>query len=129
MFLGEYNANFSGQGRIILPKKFRQELKGKQIILSRGFEQCIFGFAAPDWEKEAARELETPITNREARDLRRYLFSAAEEVELDDQGRIVIPKPLLEYAVLKGGVIIIGAGDHLEIWNLEKWKKYAKNFT
>ncbi len=129
MFLGEYKANFSGQGRIILPKKFRQELKGVQIILSRGFEQCVFGFAASNWEKEAAKQLEMPVTDREARRLRRYLFSAAEVVESDDQGRIVIPKPLLEYAGLQESVIIIGAGDHLEIWDPINWKKYVKKFT
>lgn len=124
MFLGEYQTSFTGHGRVVLPKKFRKEIfEGKVIILSRGFEGCIWGFSLKDWEKEAARQLEIPITDPKARDLRRYLFSAAESVKLDEQGRFVIPGPLLDYAGLKDQVAIIGAGDHFEIWAFSQWQK------
>lgn len=130
MFLGEYYTNFTGQGRVVLPRKIRQELGDeKEIILSRGFERCIWGFARQSWEKEAEKQLEAPITDPAARDLRRYLFSAAEIVGLDEQGRFVIPRALLEYADLKEGVTIIGAGDHFEIWDREIWKKYITKLT
>lgn len=121
MFLGEYQLPFTGQGRIILPRKFREEIIGKEIILSRGLDGCIFGFDKGYWEKEAARQLEIPITDEEARNLRRYFFSAAERIVLDGQGRFVIPKLLLDFAGLDERVVLIGAGDHFEIWDPQKW--------
>ena len=126
MFLGEYTTRFSGKGRVILPRKIRQEIKGIQIILSRGFEGCIFGFDIRDWKKEAEKQLEISATEERARYLRRYMFSGSEPVEFDSQGRIVIPSALLTYAKLVNEVVIIGAGDHFEIWAKRIWKKHLK---
>lgn len=127
MFLGEYKTKFSGKGRIILPSKMREELKGaKVIILSRGFEECIWGFSPIDFEKEASRQLEVSATEERARMLRRYLFSASAPVELDAQGRFVIPSALLMYAKVGSEIVIIGAGDHFEIWNKSFWEKHLK---
>lgn len=127
MFLGEYQTNFSGKGRVILPKKFRKELgSGKELVLSRGFEGCIWGFSKEGFAKEATQQLEISASDKKARDLRRYLFSAAEVVELDEQGRFVIPGSLLQHARLSDEVVIIGAGDHLEIWQPGTWKKILK---
>lgn len=129
MFLGEYQAKFTGQGRIILPKKFRQKLEGNSLVLSRGFEGCIWGFPISSWAREAGKQMEVSATEKQARDLRRYLFSAAEEVELDSQGRFVIPKPLLLYAQLKNEVVLVGTGDHFEVWNPLSWQKLVGTFT
>lgn len=130
MFLGEYQTKFTGQGRIVLPKKFRQELSGgEEIVLSRGFEGCIWGFPLEEWSKEAQKQLQVPATEEKARNLRRYLFSATESVSLDDQGRFVISKALLEYAKLKKEVVIIGAGDHFEIWDPPGWKSLIKELV
>ncbi len=126
MFLGEYITRFSGKGRVILPKKMREEILGKEIVLTRGFERCIFGFDIRVWKKEAEKQLEISATEERARYLRRYLFSSSEPVELDSQGRIVIPSALLTFAKLFDDVVIIGAGDHFEIWNKSNWGKHIK---
>ncbi|MBI2596971.1 division/cell wall cluster transcriptional repressor MraZ [Candidatus Daviesbacteria bacterium] len=126
MFLGEYQTKFSGKGRIILPRKIRQELAGKEIILGRGFESCIFGYDLKDFEEEARKQLEISASEERARYMRRYLFSGSQSVELDAQGRIVIPSALLDFASVKSDVAIIGAGDHFEIWDLTGWKKHIK---
>ncbi len=126
MFLGEYQTRFSGRGRIILPRKFRQELKSKEVILSRGFEKCIWGFDLKDFEDEARKQLEISATEERARYMRRYLFSGSESVELDAQGRIIIPSTLLDFASVKATVAIIGAGDHFEIWDAKVWKKHIR---
>lgn len=126
MFLGEYKTKFTGKSRVVLPKKFRQELKGQEIILSRGFESCIWGFDVKDFELEAKKQLETSATEERARYLRRYLFSGSESVELDAQGRIIIPSALLDFASVKREVVIIGAGDHFEIWENDLWQKHIK---
>ena len=129
MFLGEYQLQFSGKGRILLPKKIRQELKGELIILSRGFEGCIWGFSPKDFKKEAEKTLGSSATEERARFLRRYLFSGSVPVELDSQNRFVIPSALLTFAKVFGKVVIIGAGDHFEIWNSKFWKKHLKEIT
>lgn len=128
--MGEYHTSFTGQGRVVLPKKFRQELEGsKVLILSRGFEGCIWGFSETGFKSETEKQLAEPVTDKKAREIRRYLFSAAESVCLDDQGRFVIPKGLLIYAGLRDRVAIIGAGDYFEIWNPKKWQELIKNIT
>ena len=128
MFLGEYRTKFTGRGRVILPKKIRSGLSDGQIVLSRGFENCVWGFSKEDFEKEAKKQLELPVTEERAREVRRFLFSGSIEVELDAQGRFVIPAGLLGYASLNVNkeVIIIGAGDHFEIWESIRWGKLLK---
>lgn len=126
MFLGEYTTRFSGKGRVILPRKMREEITGKAVILSRGFEGCIWGFDIEIWKKEAEKQLEISATEERARYLRRYLFSSSEPVEFDSQGRFVIPSALLTFAKLVNEVVIIGAGDHFEIWNSKSWKKHLR---
>jgi MraZ protein len=126
LFLGEYDHTLDDRGRIILPRKIRQELGELDIVLSRGFDACIFGFDKTSWEKEAEKHLESPVTDSKGRELRRYLFSAAEKAEIDKLGRVLVPTHLKEYAGINGSVKIIGAGDHFEIWDSNSWIKYSK---
>lgn len=121
MFLSEYIQKLTGRGRLLLPKKMRQELKGDRVVLSKGFERCLFGYEEATWEKVSERQLEEPVAQIAARDLRRYIFSGAVVVDLDSQGRFVIPSKLLEYASISEEAIIIGAGDHFEIWDPAIW--------
>ena len=127
MFLGEYSTKFTGQGRIVLPKKLRENLQsGSELVLSRGFESCIWGYSREGFEDLAKKQLEFSATEERARYLRRYLFSGSEPVELDSQGRFIIPSTLLTFAKLKRQVVIIGAGDHFEIWDIQAWRKHLK---
>lgn len=122
MFLGSYVPSFQLKSRrIALPKKIRDYLATSEIILSYGFEKCLFGFDRSTWEKESKTQLALPLTERRPRDIRRLFFSTATVIKLDDQGRFVIPSRLLEYAKVSKP-IIIGAGDHFEIWEEDIWK-------
>ena len=125
LFLGEYEHSLDDRGRVTLPRKIRQELNDRELVVSRGFDQCIFGFDRESWEKEAGKQLELPVTDPKARELRRYLFAAAQKVEIDKLGRILLPAQLKEYASVHNDVMIIGAGDHFEIWNRDVWRKVA----
>ncbi|MBI4036735.1 division/cell wall cluster transcriptional repressor MraZ [Candidatus Daviesbacteria bacterium] len=124
MFLGEYQISFTGKGRIVLPRKMRLELRQREIVLSRGFEGCVLGFALEDWELEARNQLAIPLTDEKGRFIRRYLFSGSERVVLDAQGRFVIPSKLMDFGNLGNDVVIVGAGDHFEIWDWGLWKKH-----
>ena len=126
MFLGTYELKFTGQGRVILPKKLREAIFGTGLILSRGFEGCIWGFGTADFEKEAKKQLEISATEEQARFLQRFLFSGSEPVELDAQGRFVIPSALLDFAKVRDEVVIIGAGDHFEVWDKVHWENHSE---
>jgi len=126
MFLGTYKPNFSGKGRIVLPKKIRREINGDRVVLSIGFEECIFGFEEKAWANTIAPDLNRPLSDTEGRKLRRKMCANATITELDTQSRFVIPEELLSYAKIEDEVVIIGAGDHFEIWSPEKWQEYSK---
>ncbi|MBI3386028.1 division/cell wall cluster transcriptional repressor MraZ [Candidatus Gottesmanbacteria bacterium] len=125
LFLGQYDHSLDDRGRITLPRKIRAEIEERELILAKGFDPCMFGFDKGSWEKEAAKHLESPVTEPRGRKLRRYLFSSAEKVEIDKLGRILLPAQLKEYAGVSREVVVVGAGDHFEIWDKARWKTYA----
>ena len=122
MFLGSFEPSFDlNSRRIALPKKIRESLATGEVILSFGFEKCIFGFDVKSWAKETKKQLELSITEKRQRSIRRFFFAAATFIKLDHQGRIVIPSSHLEYAQITKP-IVIGAGDHFEIWEEKSWR-------
>jgi MraZ protein len=126
VFFGEYQVSFSAPGRVVLPKKLRESLKGNYFVLTKGFDTCLAGYDKEDWENRSKELLQVSLLERENIEKKRFLFSSAVFVEIDDQGRFVIPKNLLQFGDLLKTVVIIGVGDHFEIWNEEKWREYEK---
>lgn len=129
MFLGEYQPNITEGSRIALPKKLREQITGSEVILSRGFEKCIFVYDKTDWMVEASKQIENPITDKKTRELKRYMYAQASEGTLDDQGRIVIPNNLKKYASLDKKTTVIGAGDHIEVWDSETWDDHLDKIS
>ncbi|MFA5136401.1 MAG: cell division/cell wall cluster transcriptional repressor MraZ [Patescibacteria group bacterium] len=127
LFLGEYRVVFTGQGRIVIPKKIREALgQSKTFTLTKGFDRCLSGYRNTEWEKGALDLMGSSVLEAQKIDMKRHLFSSAATIEIDDQGRVVIPKNLLEYAVLQSSeVILIGVGSYFEIWSPDKWKNYS----
>lgn len=125
--MGEYQPNITEGTRLALPRKLRDQISGDSLILSRGFEGCIFGYDKEDWLKEAEKQVILPISDTKARTIKRYLFSGAADIDIDVQGRLVIPAPLKDYAGISGDVVVIGAGDHFEIWNASSWRKHLES--
>ena len=126
VFFGEYQVSFSAPGRIVLPKKLLELLKGNTFVLSKGFDQCLAGYDKDDWEGRAKELLNVSLLERENLDKKRFLFSSAVYLEIDEQGRFVVPKNLLQYGDLNQKVTIVGVGDHFEIWEIAKWEAYSK---
>ena len=129
MFLGEYQPNITEGSRIALPKKLRDQIRGEEVILLRGFEQCIFLYDKEDWVNEADKQVENPITDPKSRNLKRYLYANAAEMSIDTQGRIVIPASLKEYAGINRKTTVIGAGDHIEIWDSDSWNAHLEKIS
>ncbi len=129
MFLGEYQPNITEGSRIALPKKLRDQIHGDEIILSRGFEKCIFLYDKEDWVNEAKKQVENPISDLKTRDLKRYMFASAAESAIDAQGRIVLPTTLKTYAAIDKKTCVVGAGDHIEIWDADAWSAHLEKIS
>ena len=127
VFYGDYLVSFSAPGRVVLPKKIRELLKGNIFILAKGFNFCLAGFDKDAWEEKAKDLVNVSLLENENLEKRRFIFSSTVYLEIDDQGRFVIPKNMLDFSSLKNKVQIIGVGDHFEIWNPENWVKYSKS--
>jgi len=131
MFIGEYHHSIDEKGRIIIPSKLRDEL-GKQFILTRGLDGCLFIYNKEEWNNVISKYKELPNI-KEARNFMRFFLSGATYCEFDKQGRINIPSPLISYASLIKECIIIGVNDRLEIWSKENFTKFVneneKNFS
>ena len=124
VFFGEYQVSFTGQGRLVLPKKIRELLKGNTFVITKGFVTCLAGYDKQDWETRASSLMGVSLLDKDNIGKRRSLFASANYIEVDDQGRFVVPKPLLSLVTKKNKAVIIGVGDHFEIWDNEKWMNY-----
>lgn len=129
LFLGEYQVNFSGPGRLVLPKKIRELLKGTSFVLTRGFDNCLAGYDGVEYEQKAKELFNVSILDETKMSDRRMLFASTIYVEIDDQGRFIIPKNLLEYSKITKKVIIVGVGDHFELWDEDKWQNYKQTIS
>ena len=123
MFIGEYHHTIDEKNRIIIPAKFRQEL-GKEFIVTRGIENCLFVYPLENWAKITAKLNSLPFTKKDARTFNRFFMSGATSVELDKQGRVNVTAPLIDYANIVKDCVIIGTGDRLEIWAQEAWNDF-----
>ena len=106
MLLGEYEHTLDDKNRLTLPAKFRQALGGG-VVVTRGMDGCLFVFTHEGWDSFVSDRLEGLNT-----------FS-----DVDKQGRIMLPQPLIEHASLGREVVVAGIRDHVEIWDRTAWRK------
>ncbi len=125
MFIGEYKHNLDIKGRIAVPAKFRQKLTGGAII-TRGLDRCLFIFANKEWEVLAQKLVALPLSQSNSRAFTRLMLAGAVDVEVDKQGRILIPEYLREYAGLKKEAVLTGLYNRIEVWDAEAWKQYKQ---
>ena len=123
LLIGEFEHSLDAKGRLTMPAKLREDV-GDKFILSKGLDGCLFGFSQSDWNTFEDKLKGLPLVNKNARDFVRFFLSGAIEVEIDKQGRFLIPANLREYATLDKEAVITGVGTRLEIWNKDKWKVY-----
>lgn len=127
MLLGQYQTKINQKGRVALPVKFKRIL-GNKIIVTAGYEQSLMIVTQKDW-REVVDRVNQGSTLGPTRETDRFLLGSAHDVELDSQGRFVIPKHLREYANLELNIIFVGVGNRAEIWNQESWEAYSKNLN
>lgn len=120
MFIGEYNHSIDAKGRVIVPSKFRDELDEKCFV-TKGLDGCLFVFPKREWEAFEEKLKALPIANKDARKISRFFLTGAAEIEIDKQGRALIPGPLREFANLSKDVCLVGVSSRFEIWDKKQW--------
>jgi MraZ protein len=117
LFLGRHDYSMDERGRVPMPPRFRDELV-RGVILTQGSpDHCIRGFSTEGFAKQAELYLADPVIGRQARVVRRALFAHSYQVEIDGQGRVLVPPALRRWADLEGPVVVVGIGEGFEIWN------------
>lgn len=124
MFLGEYEHTIDSKGRMALPARFRVQLDSGAVI-SKGMGSCLSVYTTDRWN-EKSDEQAAGKSEAELRDFERRIFPSASIVELDAQGRLVIPAKLRAYAKLENDVTVAGVRDHIEIWDRATWQAYQR---
>jgi MraZ protein len=123
VLLGQHQIKVSLKGRAAFPKKFR-EILGNKVIITRGYEGCLIAVSQSKWQTLIEGTGKKPFVFGPSRDTSRFLLGNAALVELDDQGRFVLPPHLREYSEIKEEAIFLGLNKYVEIWSRDKWKEY-----
>ncbi|MEW6171472.1 MAG: division/cell wall cluster transcriptional repressor MraZ [Bacillota bacterium] len=124
MFIGEFMHTLDAKGRIFIPARFKEGL-GECFIVTKGLDRCLFCFSRPEWEATERKLRRLTFARADARAFARLFFSGASELEVDKQGRILIPANLRDYAGLSKDVVILGVSSRVEIWAKEEWGNYS----
>ncbi len=123
MFIGEYKHAIDEKGRMAVPVKFRKDL-AEGAIITKGLDNCLFIFTKPEWELLAGKLAQMPLAQANARAFARLMLAGAMDVEIDGQGRVLVPDYLRKYAGLKKSAVVAGVYSRLEVWDEEAWNRY-----
>lgn len=121
MFMGEYNHTVDAKGRVIVPSKFRENL-GNEFVVTKGLDGCLFVYDNEEWTAFEEKLKTLPLTNKEARQFVRFFLAGAASLEVDKQGRILLPANLREFAGLDKEAVLIGVASRIEIWSKERYE-------
>lgn len=121
MFMGEYNHTIDAKGRLIIPSKFREVL-GDEFVVTKGMDGCLFVYDFSEWQVFAEKLRTLPMMDKDARQFTRFFLAGAATVEVDKQGRILLPSVLREFADITKDAVLIGVGSRIEIWSKDRWE-------
>jgi len=114
------------KGRLNFPARLRDGM-GASFIVTRWLDDCLVAFPAQEWDRIAEMLAEKSVVK--SRDVQRFLYSGAEEVAPDKQGRILVPGHLRQHATLDKEVVVVGVGRHAEIWDAAAWDAMGERLS
>lgn len=126
ILISEYQHNIDEKGRLFIPAKLRVDL-GEKFIVTRGDDGCLLVYSMKEWQLQEEKIRTMPLSK--SKGLLRYFFASAVEVEVDKQGRVLIPANLRTHAGLEKEVVIIGVLVRAEIWSKDKWEELCSKVT
>jgi len=122
MFLGRFEHTIDDKGRLAIPRKYRDQFSAG-LVLTESFDRCLWAFTLRGWDANTEAYADLDTLSADARAVNRIIYGSAWECQLDQQGRVVIPGYLRQYAHLENEVILVGVRDRLEIWNKDEWER------
>ena len=125
MLIGQFRVKISPKGRVAFPKKFREAL-GDSLVVTVGYEHCLMVVSQKDWHSLIEATEGKPFILGSARDTNRFLLGEASEIDLDEQGRCILPGYLREYAKITEEVVFLGLNKYVEVWDKGVWEEYQK---
>ena len=123
MFIGEYTHSIDEKGRLAVPVKFRTELE-RGAVVTKGIDQCLVLYTLKEWNALAEKISQLPMNHANTRAISRLLLAGAMDVQLDKQGRVILPDYLRKYAGLGKKAIVAGLYNRIEIWDEAAWEQY-----
>ncbi len=125
LLTGTHDRTLDDKKRLTLPKRVREQLGDtKKLFVSQGLDQCLWLFGQGDLDRLAEKIDQAPAAHGKVRIFKRLFFASMEAVEVDRNGRILIPERLVTFAGLVHEVKLIGVRDHLELWDAARWQSY-----
>lgn len=123
MFLGEFSHTLDDKGRLTIPSKYREFLASGLVVTRNPVERCLLAMPMEKWEAIAAKVNALPLADPGSAIFRRAVFSAAENLTPDKQGRILISQRLRDYAGITNEVVVAGVHSFMELWQPERWQE------
>ena len=126
MFRGANSITLDSKGRIAIPTRYRERLDERangQLVATVDRDYCLLLYPLPGWEEIERKLIRLPSLNRQVRRLQRLMIGYASELEMDGQGRVLLPRELREFAQLDRHAILIGQGNKFELWDQERWNE------
>jgi MraZ protein len=120
LFVGEHKHSLDAKNRLFIPAKYRDML-GDSFYITRKMEKCLAIYSENEWNK-LTDKLNT-LPDSVVGSIKQFLYSKTISVSPDSQGRVVLPPELLSYAGIEKNTVIIGVGDHLQIWSDGLWEE------
>ena len=132
LFRGVNTLNLDAKGRMAMPSKYRERLvaqsEGQLVVTVDRSDPCLLLYPLPEWEEIERKLVRLGNLNNQARRLQRLLIGHATEVELDSNGRILLPPPLREFAHLDKHIALTGQGNKFEIWDEQTWNEHRNSW-
>jgi MraZ protein len=122
MFRGRFEHTIDSKGRLSIPAKFREALGEEKTLVLTSFDNYLTAFPLSAWRAIEDRIRANPTFKQDTRDFLRHIYSSAEDVEIDPQGRVLLPQPLRQRVGIGREVVIIGVMDQVEIWDKVRWE-------
>lgn len=123
---GEFQHNIDAKGRMIMPAKLREAL-GDTFVVTKGLDGCLFVLPNDEWTKLDNELRDKPIST--SRKIKRFFYASKIDCEVDNNGRILLPLPLREFAQIEKEVVVVGVSTRVEIWSKENWDKQNAEFV
>ena len=121
MFLGKHERNLDDKGRLAIPARFREQLPTGSVITIAP-DNCLRVYPPGEWERVTGQSVVSAATSPAERTMIRNLFASAAPLELDAQGRTLLPANLRERAGIGASAVVVGVNNVVEIWSQDRWE-------